>query len=203
MQDGSHPHPPEIDREMRPRGCPIQDFMDFLYYRSTGKCEKGFVKLFSWTVFFFPACYACACETNDLQNSSNSFLVSSHPFSRLKKKKEERKKKKRKEWKELCYERKTCRLGAEELRINVGVNEKRSKIFIRRWRWHSKSARNTWTESQNSLAYQLGTLATRYDKMPLRDATFLDRSTETNVFSMNFNQEITISVVWAKRKKNK
>ena len=121
------PPPPEIDREMRPRGCPIQDFMDFLYYRSTGKCEKGFVKLFSWTVFFFLACYACACETNDLQNSSNSFLVSSHPFSPLKKKKEERKKKKRKEWKELCYERKTCRLVAEELRINVGVNEKRSK----------------------------------------------------------------------------
>ena len=145
------------------------------------------------------SCLLCVCLRDKWSwKQFKSFLVSSHPFSPLKKKKEERKKKKRKEWKELCYERKTCRLVAEELRINVGV-----KNIIRRWRWHSKSARNTWTESQNSLAYQLGTLATRYDKMPLRDATFLDRSTETNVFSMNFNQEITISVVWAKRKKNK
>ena len=127
MQNGSHLNPPRSIEKSVPEVAPIQDFMDFLYYRSTRKCEKGFVKLFSWTVFFFLACYACACETNDLQNSSNSFLVSSHPFSPLKKKKEERKKKKRKEWKELCYERKTCRLVAEELRINVGVNEKRSK----------------------------------------------------------------------------
>ena len=94
----------------------------------------------------------------------------------------------------------SSRRGAQNSRWR---KRKKKQNIIRRWRWHSKSARNTWTESQNSLAYQLGTLATRYDKMPLRDATFLDRSTETNVFSMNFNQEITISVVWAKRKKNK
>ena len=121
MQNGSHPHPPRSIEKSVPEAAPIQDFMDFLYYRSTRKCEKGFVKLFSWTVFFFLACYACACETNDLQNSSNPFSYPRTPSRPWKRKR------KRKEWKELCYERKTYRLGAEELRINVGVNEKRSK----------------------------------------------------------------------------
>ena len=73
MQNGSQPHPPRSIEKSVPEVAPIQDFMDFLYYRSTRKCEKGFVKLFSWTVFFFLACYACACETNDLENSSNPF----------------------------------------------------------------------------------------------------------------------------------
>ena len=155
MQDGSHPHPPEIDREMRPRGCPIQDFMDFLYYRSTRKCEKGFVKLFSWTVFFFPACYACACETNDLENTSNAFLVSSHPFSPLKKKKEKKRMKGTLLWKKNLPSR---RRGAQNKRWR---KRKKKQKIIQRWRWHSKSARNTWTESQNSLAYQLCSLATR------------------------------------------
>ena len=151
------------------------------------------------------SCLLCVCLRDKWSwKQFKSFLVSSHPFSPLKKKKEERKKKKRKEWKELCYEKKkntpSSRGGARNKRW---CKRKKKQNIIQRWRWHSKTARNTWTESQNSLAYQLRSLATRYDKMPLRDATFLDRRTETNVFSINFNQEITISVVWAKRKKNK
>ena len=202
MQNGSHPHPPRSIEKSVPEVAPIQDFMDFLYYRSTRKYEKGFVKLFSWTVFFFLACYACACETNDLENSSNPFSyprTPSRPWKRKRKKEREIKERMKGTllWKKNLPSR---RRGAQNKRWR---KRKKKQKIIQRWRWHSKSARNTWTESQNSLAYQLGTLATRYDKMPLRDATFLDRSTETNVFSMNFNQEITISVVWAKRKKNK
>ena len=197
MQNGSHLHPPRSIEKSVPEVAPIHDFMDFLYYRSTGKCEKGFVKLFSWTVFFFPACYACACETNDLENSSNPFSYPRTPSRAWKRKRKE------KNERNFAMKKKNTPSSRGGARNKRWCKRKKKQNIIQRWRWHSKTARNTWTESQNSLAYQLRSLATRYDKMPLRDATFLDRRTETNVFSINFNQEITISVVWAKRKKNK
>ena len=192
MQNGSHPHPPpppprSIEKSI-PEAAPIQDFMDFLYYRSTGKCEKGFVKLFSWTVFFFPACYACACERNDLENSSNPFdsrILA--PILAPEKEKGRNKEKEKKRMKGTLLWKKNLpskRRGAQNKRW---CKRKKKQKIIQRWRWHSKSARNTWTENQNSLAYQLRSLATRYDKRPFRDATFLDRSTETNILSMNFN----------------
>ena len=45
-------------REIRPQGGfqlrnPNPDFLDFPFCRSIGKSEKGFAKLFSWTVVFF------------------------------------------------------------------------------------------------------------------------------------------------------
>ena len=51
------------------------------------------------------------------------------PLLAPEKEKGRKKEKEKKRMKDLCYERKTCRLVAEELRINVGVNEKRSKIL--------------------------------------------------------------------------
>ena len=150
------------------------------------------------------SCLLCVCLRDRwCWKQFKSFLVSSHPFPRLKKEKGRKKEKEKKRMKGTLLWKKNWpsrRRGAQNKRWR---KRKKKQKIIQRWRWHSKSARNTWTESQNSLAYQLRSLATRYDKMPLEDATFLDRSTETNVFSMNFNQEITISVVWAKRKKNK
>ena len=127
MQNGSHPHPPRSIEKSVPEVAPIQDFMDFLYYRSTRKCEKGFLKLFSWTVFFFLACYACACETNDLENSSNPFSYPRTPSRPWKRKRKKERKRKEKNERNFAMKEKTCPLGAEELRINVGVNEKRSK----------------------------------------------------------------------------
>ena len=181
------PAPPRSIEKSVPEVAPIQDFMDFLYYRSAGKCEKGFVKLFSWTVFFFPACYACACETNDLENSSILSRILA-PLLAPEKEKGRKKEKEKKRMKGTLLWKKnlpSMRRGAQNKRW---CKRKKKQKIIQRWRWHSKSAQNTWTENQNSLAYQLRSLATRYDKRPLRDATFLDRSTETNVFSMNFNR---------------
>ena len=160
MQNGSHLHPPRSIEKSVPEVAPIHDFMDFLYYRSTGKCEKGFVKLFSWTVFFFLACYACACETNDLENSSNPFSyprTPSRPWKRKRKKEREIKERMKGTllWKKNLPSR---RRGAQNKRWR---KRKKKQKIIQRWRWHSKSARNTWTESQNSLAYQLCSLATR------------------------------------------
>ena len=45
-------------REIRPQGGfqltnPNPDFMDFLLYYSIGKSERGFAKLFLWTVVFY------------------------------------------------------------------------------------------------------------------------------------------------------
>ena len=123
MQNGFHSHPP---RNPSPRFAQFRilwiSFITFLLGNAKRICKTVLVN----SVLF--SCLLCVCLRDKWSwKQFKSFLVSSHPFSPLKKKKEERKRNKRKEWKELCYERKTCRLGAEELRINVGVNEKRSK----------------------------------------------------------------------------
>ena len=204
MQDGSHSHPPEIDREMRPRGCPNSGFHGFPLLPFYWEMRKRICKTVLVNSVLF-SCLLCVCLRDKCKWSSKQFKCLSRILAPLLAPEKEKGRKKEKEkkrmkgtllWKKNLSSR---RRGAQNKRWR---KRKKKQNIIRRWRWHSKSARNTWTESQNSLAYQLCTLATRYYKMPLRDATFLDRSTETNVFSMNFNQEITISVVWAKRKKN-
>ena len=151
------------------------------------------------------SCLLCVCLRDKW--SSKQFKFLSRILAPLLAPEKEKGRKKEKEKKRmkgtLLWKKKNTPSSRGGARNKRWCKRKKKQNIIQRWRWHSKSARNTWTESQNSLAYQLRSLATRYDKMPLRDATFLDRRTETNVFSINFNKEITISVVWAKRKKNK
>ena len=57
MQNGFHPHPP---RNLSPN----HDFMGVLYTVVVGK---------AWTMFFFSACYACACETTVLSKTVHIF----------------------------------------------------------------------------------------------------------------------------------
>ena len=71
-------------------------FHGFVLYRSIGKSEKEFAKLFSWTVVFFLLIYACACKTAVLKNCvSNPFSdfppSPLPPSSKKKKRKAERK----------------------------------------------------------------------------------------------------------------
>ena len=67
----------------------------FALYRSIGKSEKEFAKLFSWTVVFFLLIYACACKTtvlkNCVSNPFSDFPPSPLPPNPLLKKKEKRK----------------------------------------------------------------------------------------------------------------
>ena len=57
IQNGFHPHPP---RNLSPN----HDFMGVLYTVVVGK---------AWTMFFFSACYACACETPVLSKTVHIF----------------------------------------------------------------------------------------------------------------------------------
>ena len=70
MQNGFHPDTP---RNPTPRFAQFRilwiSFITFLSGNAKRICKTVLVN----SVLFFPACYACACKTTELENSSNPF----------------------------------------------------------------------------------------------------------------------------------
>ena len=108
------------------------------------------------------SCLLCVCLRDKWSSKQFKFLSRIlAPLLAPEKEKGRKKEKEKKRMKGTLLWKKNLpsrRRGAQNKRWR---KRKKKQKIIQRWWWHSKSARNTWTESQNSLAYQLCSLATR------------------------------------------